>query len=96
MAAPEPPPVPAPKKAEPVPAPAPPVENAVTQVVVRIDNLSLRKGPSARFPEVAKAKKGERLELVRRTTVLFQKKAWLVVRKEGKLAYVWEGFVTGP
>lgn len=62
-------------------------------VVARIDGVSLKKGPGTVFPEVAKAKKGEQLKLVRRTTVEYNGKPWLVVEKDGHNVYVWQGLV---
>ena len=55
--------------------------------------VRLRKGPSTQFPVVAKAAQGERLLFVRRTDVMYYSKPWIVVQKEGELAYVWEGLV---
>ncbi len=80
-------------------APAPPrVESpkpaALEQYVrVLIDDVSLKQGPGAVFPEMKKVNKGDRLAFVRRTTVLFNDKAWLVVKSGDRLAYVWEGLV---
>jgi hypothetical protein len=55
--------------------------------------VRLRKGPSQKFPVVEKLTQGERLLFVRRTNVMLYGKAWIVIKKEGKLAYVWEGLV---
>lgn len=55
--------------------------------------VRLRKGPSTQFRVMAKVSTGERLLFVRRTDVIFHGKAWIVVKKEGELAYVWEGLV---
>jgi hypothetical protein len=62
-------------------------------VRVLIDDVSLKQGPGAVFPALKKVNKGDRLVLVRRTNVLFQGKAWLVVKSGDRLAYVWEGLV---
>ena len=62
-------------------------------VRVLIDDVSLKQGPGAVFPEMKKVNKGDRLAFVRRTTVLFNDKAWLVVKSGDRLAYVWEGLV---
>jgi hypothetical protein len=62
-------------------------------VRVLIDGVSLKQGPGAVFPDMRKAKKGERLLLVRRTKVLFNEKPWLVVKSGDQLVYVWEGLV---
>jgi hypothetical protein len=56
-------------------------------------SVRLRKGPSTKFPVVGKVTQGERLLFVRRTDVMYKGKAWVVIKKEGKLAYVWEGLV---
>lgn len=58
-----------------------------------IDGVSLKQGPGAVFPEMEKVNKGDRLVFVRRTKVLFNGKAWLVVKSGDRLAYVWEGLV---
>ncbi len=72
----------------------PPEPKAGEQYVrVLIDGVSLKKGPGAVFPEMTKVNKGDRLVLVRRTTVLFNGKAWLVVQSGDQKAYVWEGLV---
>jgi len=55
--------------------------------------VRLRKGPSVQFPMVGKVSQGERLFFVRRTDVMYHGKAWIVIKKEGDLAYVWEGLV---
>ncbi len=55
--------------------------------------VRLRKGPSTQFPVVGKVTQGERLLFVRRTDVMFYSKPWIVIKKEGELAYVWEGLV---
>ena len=60
---------------------------------VLIDGASLKKGPGAVFPEMEKANKGDRLLFVRRTNILFNGKAWLVVKSGDRQAYVWEGLV---
>ena len=55
--------------------------------------VRLRKGPSVQFPVVGKVNQGERLLFVRRTEVIYHGKAWIVIKKGGDLAYVWEGLV---
>jgi len=67
--------------------------NLKRYVRVLIDGVSLKQGPGAVFPEMAKVNKGDRLVLVRRTNVFFNDKAWLVVKSGDRLAYVWEGLV---
>jgi len=101
-------PEPAPVVPANVPVPRPPVAvatplpprveppepvNLEQYVRVRIDGVSLKQGPGAVFPEMKKVNKGDRLVFVRRTTVLFNDKAWLVVKSGDRLAYVWEGLV---
>ena len=77
------------------PAARPPIVTAASGQTVRvlIDGVSLKKGPGAVFPEWKKVNKGERLPLVRRTSVVFHDKVWLVVKWQGEKAYVWEGLV---
>jgi len=53
--------------------------------------VRLRKGPSIQFPVVGKINRGERLLFVRRTEVIYKGKAWIVIKREGKLAFLWEG-----
>ena len=62
-------------------------------VEVKGNGVRLRKGPSVQFPVVGKVKSGERLVFVRRTDVMYKGKAWIVIKKEEDLAYVWEGLV---
>ncbi|MDP7556734.1 MAG: hypothetical protein QF687_02490 [Nitrospinaceae bacterium] len=54
----------------------------------------MKNGPSPKFPEVGRLKKGDRLPLIRSTTVNFNGKPWLVVDAGGRKAYVWSGLVT--
>ena len=56
-------------------------------------SVRLRKGPSVQFPVVGKVSQGDRLLFVRRTDVIYNGKAWLVIKKGEDLAYVWEGLV---
>jgi hypothetical protein len=42
---------------------------------------------------MGKATQGERLFFVRRTNVMYHGKAWIVIKKGGELAYVWEGLI---
>jgi len=78
----------------PVPVTQPPVVSSIEKYVeVTGRVVRLRKGPSVKFPVVGKVNRGERLPLVRRTKVIYNGKAWVVIRKEGELAYVWEGLV---
>jgi hypothetical protein len=74
--------------------PAPPVVAPIeTYVEVVSRGVRLRKGPSVEFPVVARASQGERLLFVRRTEVMLDGKAWIVIQKEGSPAYIWEGLV---
>ncbi len=72
---------------EKMPAPA----EKYVEVTGRV--VRLRKGPSIQFPVVGKINRGERLLFVRRTDVIWNGKAWIVIKKEDDLAYVWEGLV---
>jgi len=73
--------------------PAPLLAPTEKYVEVTGRGVRLRKGPSTQFPVVGKADFGERLLFVRRTDVMLSGKAWIVIQKEGELAYVWEGLV---
>jgi hypothetical protein len=89
-------PVPLPTEEE--KAPAPELEPFVVASIEKYVEVTgrgvrLRKGPSVQFPIMGKVKQGERLFFVRRTDVIFHGKAWIVIKKEGDLAYVWEGLV---
>ena len=66
-------------------------EEKYVEVTGRV--VRLRKGPSIQFPVVGKINRGERLLFVRRTNVIWNGKAWIVIKKEDDLAYVWEGLV---
>jgi uncharacterized protein YgiM (DUF1202 family) len=88
--------LPSPTKGEMAPAPEtkPPMVASIEKYVeVTGRSVRLRKGPSVQFPVVGKVNQGERLLFVRRTSVIYNGKAWIVVKNEGKLAYVWEGLV---
>lgn len=91
--------VPQPSPPAAIETPSPPnvksPEPATAKQYVRalIDGVSLKQGPGAVFPEMAKVNKGDRLLLVRRTKIIFNGKAWLVVKSGDRLAYVWEGLV---
>ncbi len=60
---------------------------------VTANGVRLRKGPSTKFPIAGKANKGERLVFVRRTKMKYKGKAWIIVKHNGRQAYVWEGLV---
>ena len=62
-------------------------------VVALIDGVTLKKGPGVEFPEIATAKKGERLEFVRALSSTFNNKPWLEVQRKGRTVYVWGGLV---
>ena len=75
-----------------VPETEPPAVAPVDQYVeVTGRGVRLRKGPSVQFPVVGKADQGERLLFVRRTEVVYNGKPWIVIKREGELAYLWEG-----
>jgi hypothetical protein len=81
-------------KVEPALAPkTEPSDPAGKYVEVTGRGVRLRKGPSTQFPVVGKADQGERLLFVRRTEVMYYSKPWIVVKKEGEFAYIWEGLV---
>lgn len=62
-------------------------------VVALIDGVALKKGPGVKFPQIATARKGERLLLIRKLSRLFNGKPWLEVKKGGHKMFVWEGLV---
>ncbi len=62
-------------------------------VVSLIDGLTLKNGPSVKFPEVATAKKGERLLFVRKMDKSFNGKPWLEIKKGNQRYFVWGGLV---
>ncbi len=90
-------PQPSPPVAIETPAPpkvvAPEPANAKKYVRVRIDDVSLKEGPGAAFPAIAKVNKGDRLLFVQRTNILFSDKAWLIVKSGERQGYIWEGLV---
>jgi len=62
-------------------------------VVSLIDGLTLKNGPSVKFPVAATAKKGERLLFVRKMDKSFNGKPWLEVKKGNQRYFVWGGLV---
>jgi hypothetical protein len=62
-------------------------------VISLIDGLTLKNGPSVKFPVVATAKKGERLLFVRKMDKSFNGKPWLEVKKGDQRYFVWGGLV---
>jgi hypothetical protein len=62
-------------------------------VVSLIDGLTLKNGPSVKFPEAATAKKGERLLFVRKMDKSFNGKPWLEIKKGNQRYFVWGGLV---
>jgi hypothetical protein len=62
-------------------------------VISLIDGLTLKSGPSVKFPEVATAKKGERLLFVRKMDKSFNGKPWLEIKKGNQRYFVWGGLV---
>jgi hypothetical protein len=99
----EPQPTPAAPKAAPSPATrenvtAPKAQPSKSEAApqyaeVTAKGVRLRKGPSTKFPIAGKAKKGERLVFVRRTKMKYKGKAWVIVKHNGRQAYVWGGLV---
>ena len=65
-------------------------------VEVTARSVRLRKGPGITFPVSGNVGKGDRLLFVRRTEVIYKGRAWIVIKKNGQLAYVWEGLVNKP
>ncbi len=80
----------APKAMEP---PKPVSTSDSRYVVSLIDGLTLKNGPSVKFPEVATAKKGERLLFVRKMDKSFNGKPWLEIKKGNQRYFVWGGLV---
>ncbi|MEC7641759.1 MAG: hypothetical protein VYC17_06345 [Nitrospinota bacterium] len=62
-------------------------------VVALIDGVTLKRGPGVRFPQIATAKKGERMVLLRKLKAMHNGKPWLEVKKGQRKVYVWEGLV---
>lgn len=73
-------------------APTPKVSGG-QYAVARIDGVALKKGPGVSFPQIASARKGERLELIRTTSAMYNDKPWLEVRKGELKLYVWSPLV---
>jgi hypothetical protein len=79
--------------------PAPPSTQEIARagekptITVKVKHGFLRKGPGIVFPKAGDLKQGDKLSLVRRTEIFYQEQRWLVVRADGKLAYVWAGIV---
>ena len=63
-------------------------------VIAKIDGVSLKNGPGAKFPEVGRLNQGDRLALIRKTDVKFNGKPWLLVDLGGRKAYVWSELVS--
>ncbi len=82
-----------PPASQPVVQPAP-GEKELQYAVARIDGLALKKGPGLSFPQIASAQKGERLELIRTTSAMYNDKPWLEVRKGALKLYVWSPLVS--
>jgi len=62
-------------------------------VISLINGLTLKNGPSVKFPVAATAKKGERLLFVRKMDKSFNGKPWLEVKKGDQRYFVWGGLV---
>ncbi len=60
---------------------------------VMLDGVNLKKGPGTVFPNITQLKKGEELSFVRRTSIQFNNKNWLVVKYKNRSGYIWEGMV---
>ncbi len=95
--------VPRPLQPEEIRAPAPvapPVEvakpaelSAGKNLTIMIDGVTLKKGPGTVFPNITKLRKGEEVSFVRRTSIEFNNKNWLVVKYKNRSGYIWEGVV---
>jgi hypothetical protein len=87
------------QKSPTVKKPAPPSKQKIVRagekqsISVKVKHGFLRKGPGIVFPKAGELKQGDKLSLVRRTEIFYQKQRWLVVRVDGQLAYVWAGLV---
>lgn len=58
-----------------------------------VDAVALKKSPDASSPQIATVNKGDKLALVGRTTILYNDKPWLIVKKGNLTAFVWEPLV---
>ncbi len=89
----EPPPVKTAVK-EPAPQKLPVVElTPGKRLRVMTDGVELKKGPGTVFPNIAKLRKGEEVNFVRRTNIELNNKNWLVVKHKNRSGYIWEGVV---
>ncbi len=79
---------------EPKPQKLPVVESPPgKRLTVVTDGVELKKGPGPVFPNIAKLRKGEEVNFVRRTNIELNNKNWLVVKHKGRSGYIWEGVV---
>ena len=60
---------------------------------VIVDGAALRKGPGTVFPKIVELSKGVELEFIRRTNIELNNKKWLIVKRNNRSAYIWEGVV---
>ena len=60
---------------------------------VIVDGAALRKGPGTVFPKIVELSKGVELEFIRRTNIELNNKKWLIVKRDNRSAYIWEGVV---
>ncbi len=58
-------------------------------VTIAAAGATLRSGPGTVFPEVGRAEAGEKLLLIRRTRILVDGHAWLMVDTGSRRAYLW-------
>jgi hypothetical protein len=79
---------------EPAPQKLPEVEMTPgKRLRVMTDGVELKKGPGSVFPNIAKLRKGEEVNFVRRTNIELNNKNWLVVKHNNRSGYIWEGVV---
>lgn len=68
-------------------------EMKLQYVTPRVDAVALKTSPDTSSAQVGTINKGERLLLVGRTTILYNDKPWLIVKKGNLTAFVWEPLV---
>jgi len=87
-------PIPQPAMEEPAPQKLPMVEATPGKLLrIMTDGVELKKGPGTVFPNIAKLRKGEEVNFVRRTNIELNNKNWLVVKHNNRSGYIWEGVV---
>jgi len=67
--------------------------NPGKRLMVMTNGVELKKGPGKVFSNITKLHKGEEVNFVRRTSIKFNNKNWLVVKHKNRSGYVWEGLV---